>query len=246
MKILIASPTYDGAVRIEYMKSVMALTDYLSKSGIEWEMLVEPSTLLHVMRSVMASKAMMDGGYTHMLFVDTDMGFPVSAVRKLIAADKEVIGCAYPYRTVPLHEEIPSGPKTFRAAISEVVPYAVRLRAGQKKLDVKGGICEVASIGTGLLLISVVALKKMVAAGAAKTYGCHFPYSQWHKHETYHGFFEHLVVDGQYIGEDYSFCKRWVDDCGGQIYAVIDQEIFHVGPLPVVGRYMDRLRAGKF
>lgn len=245
MKILIASPTYDGAVRVEYMKSVMASTDYLSKAGIEWDLIIEPSTLLHVMRSVMASKAMMDGGYTHLLFVDTDMGFPASAVRKLIDAKKDVIGCAYPYRTIPLHEDIPSGPKTFRQAVSEVVPYAVRLRPGQQKLDVIDGVCEVGSLGTGLLLISVEALKKMVADGAAKPYGCHFPYNQWHKHPTYHGFFEHLVVDGQYIGEDYSFCKRWTEECGGQIYAVIDQEIFHVGPLPVIGRYVDRIKAGK-
>lgn len=245
MKILIASPTYDGAVRVEYMKSVMATTDYLSKAGIEWDLMIEPSTLLHVMRSVMASKALMDGGYTHLLFVDTDMGFPVSAVRKLIDAKAEVIGCAYPYRTVPLHEEIPAGPKTFRAAISEVVPYAVRLRPGQKQLQVSDGICEVGSLGTGLLLISVEALQKMLDAGVVKTYGCHFPYNQWHKHATYHGFFEHLVIDGQYMGEDYSFCKRWTDQCDGRILAVIDQEIFHIGQLPVIGRYVDRIKAGK-
>jgi hypothetical protein len=54
-----------------------------------------------------------------------------------------------------------------------------------------------------------------------------------------------LVVDGQYLGEDYSFCKRWIEVCGGQIYAVVDQEIFHVGPMPVIGRYVDKLKAGK-
>jgi hypothetical protein len=134
MKILIASPSYDGLVRVEYMKSIMVLTNYLEKANIKWELLTESSTLLHVMRSVMASKAMMDEGYTHLLFVDTDMGFPVSAVQKMIDADKEVIGCAYPYRSIPLHEEIPSGPKTFRTAISEAVPYALRLLPGQKKL----------------------------------------------------------------------------------------------------------------
>ena len=245
MKILIASPSYDGLVRVEYMKSIMSLTSYLEKINIKWELLTESSTLLHVMRSVMASKAMMDDGYTHLLFVDTDMGFPVSAVQKMIEADKEVIGCAYPYRSIPLHEEVPSGPKTFRTAISEVVPYAVRLLPGQKKLEVKNGICEVGSLGTGLLLISVAALKKMVAIGAAKPYGCHFPYNQWHKHGTYHGFFEHLIVDGQYIGEDYSFCKRWVEECKGRIYAVIDQEILHIGQLPVIGRYIDRIKAGR-
>jgi len=245
VKILIASPTYDGSVRVEYMKSVMAVTDYLDKSGIGWDLLVESATLLHVMRSVMASKALMDGDYTHLLFVDTDMGFPVSAVRKLVNAAVDVIGCACPYRTIPLHEQIPQGPKTFRSALAEVVPYAVRLRPGQNKLEVKDGVCEVGSLGTALLMVSVGALQKMVDSGAVKAYENHFPYNQWHRHPSYFGFFEHLVVDGQYKGEDYSFCKRWLDDCEGRIHAVIDEEILHIGPLPVLGRYMDRIKAGK-
>ena len=82
MKILIASPTYDGSVRKEYMRSVMVLTDFLNQSGVLWEMMVEPSSMLHVMRSVMASKALMDPQITHILFVDTDMGFSASAVKK--------------------------------------------------------------------------------------------------------------------------------------------------------------------
>lgn len=245
MKILIASPTYDGAVRVEYMKSLMALTDYLLKAKIEWDLMVEASTLLHVMRSVMASKVLMDGNYTHLLFVDTDMGFPVSAIRKLIDAKVPVIGCAYPYRTIPLHEEIPNGPKTYRSAISQTVPYAVRLKTGQKKLNVSNGICEVGSLGTGLLLISAEALKKMVDLGAVKTYGCHFPYNQWHRHPKYYGFFEHLVVNDQYMGEDYSFCIRWAEMCGEKLFAVIDQEIMHIGPIPVIGTYLDRIKTGK-
>lgn len=245
MKILIASPTYDGAVRVEYMKSLMALTDYLLKAKIEWDLMVEASTLLHVMRSVMASKVLMDGNYTHLLFVDTDMGFPVSAIRKLIDAKVPVIGCAYPYRTIPLHEEIPTGPKTYRSAISQAVPYAVRLRAGQKKLNVRDGICEVDSLGTGLLLVSAEALKKIVEVGVVKTYGCSFPYNQWHHHPNYYGFFEHLVVDGQYLGEDYSFCKRWTDGCKEKLFAVIDQEIMHVGHIPVIGKYLDRIKTGR-
>ncbi len=245
MKILIASPTYDGAVRVEYMKSVMATTDYLSKAGIEWELMIEPATLLHVMRSVMASKALMDGDFTHLLFIDTDMGFHASAVQKLVEANVDVIGCAYPFRTIPLNQPVPQGEKTLRQAVAESVPYAVKLKKGTKKLDVKDGICDVGGIGTGLLLISVAALKKMLKLKVVETYSCHFPYNQWHKHKAYHGFFDYLVVGGQYIGEDYSFCQRWIDECDGKIYAVIDQEIFHIGNIPVIGRYLDKIKAGK-
>ncbi|HVZ46616.1 MAG TPA: hypothetical protein VHA82_22615 [Ramlibacter sp.] len=241
-KILIASPSYDGNVRKEFMRSIMVLTDYFRHAGIEWDMRIEQASLLHVMRSVMASKALLDEGTTHLLFIDTDMEFSVSAIRKLIAAGKDVIGCASPYRTIPLHEPVKEAGKTFRQAISQAVPYAVRLLPGTA-LTVERGICEVASIGTGIVLISTEALGRMRDSGAVGRYQAHFPYTQWFGHENYFGFFEPVVVDGTYLGEDYSFCRRWSERCGGKVYAVVDEEIGHYGPMPVLGRYLDQVRA---
>ena len=242
MKILIASPTYDGSVRREYMRSVMVMTDYFRQAGIEWDLRMESATLLHVMRSVMASKALLDGDITHILFVDTDMGFGASAVKKLIAAKRDVIGCACPYRTIPLHLQVGGGERTLRQAISEALPYAIRFREGQD-IAINDGVCEVQSIGTGILLVSTAALAQM--KDKVGQYQNHFPYDQWFRHPHYFGFFEPVVVDGRHLGEDYSFCRRWTEDCGGKIYAVVDEEIMHVGSLPVLGRYLDRIKSGK-
>lgn len=245
MKILIASPTYDGNVRKEYMQSIMALTDYLRQAGIAWEMVVEPATLLHVMRSVMASKALTDKDVTHILFVDTDMGFQVSAVKKLIEANKEIIGCAYPYRTIPIHDKITKPDLTFRQAIAQAVPYAVHFPRGTQTLNVVGGIVEVAGVGTGLMLISKAALQTMVDKKCVEAFANGFPYNQWYKPATYYGFFDYVKINGAYIGEDYSFCHRWVNECKEKIYAVVNEEILHMGPVPILGRYSDRLRSGK-
>ena len=245
MKILIASPTYDGTVRKEYMRSIMAATAWLDSRKIAWEWLIESSTILSVMRSVMASKALMDGGFSHILFVDTDMGFSVDAIRKLIEADKPVVGCAYPYRTVPLDDAVEGPHRSIRSLISQAVPYAIGFPAGLSNLKVDKGLCEADSIGTGLLLISTEALAAMVRQGSAEAFRTAFPYSQWHHHAEYHGFFHHLTLDGAVLGEDYSFCHRWRAGCQGTIHAIVDEEIFHIGPLPVIGRYVDRLKAGK-
>jgi hypothetical protein len=246
MKILIASPSYDGSVRKEYMQSVMALTDYFRQAGIAWEIMLEPATLLHVMRSVMASKVLLDDTFTHLLFVDTDMGFAVAAVQKLIEAKKDVIGCAYPYRTIPLHETITHKEgQTFRQAISEAVPYNIKFPPGTKTLDIKNGMCEVISIGTGLLLVSRVALQTLKDAPSVGKFRTSFPYTQWYSGSHYHGFFDHVLVDEAYMSEDYSFCHRWINECQGKIYAVVDHEIMHVGPVPVLGRYVDRLKSGR-
>lgn len=246
MKILIASPSYDGSVRVEYMMSILALSDHFRRKNIEHDVLVRSSTLLHVLRSVMASKALLEDGYTHLLFVDTDMGFTVSAVERMLRAEKPVIGCAYPYRTIPLHEDPPEGIKPLRRAISSMVPYAVTFDSGAGNVQVVNGICEVASVGTGLMLISREALQTMRERAAVESYAVGFPYNQWFKGPQYVGFFEHIKLNGAYVGEDYSFCHRWRHECKEPLYALVDEEVQHVGPLPVLGRYTDKLKIGKF
>jgi hypothetical protein len=245
MKILIASPTYDGSVRMEYMQAIMRLTDYFRQAGIAWDIVLEPATLLHVARSVMASKVLLDEDTTHLLFVDTDMGFSVDAVRQLIDAKKDVVGCAYPYRTIPLQDTIQKEGQTFRQAISEAVPYAVRFGPGVKNVDVVDGLCEVAGIGTGLLLISRHVLETMRDMPGMGRFKVGFPYNQWYSGKYYWGYFDYMVVNEAYVGEDYSFCHRWTQECKGKIYAVVGREVMHIGPVPVMGRYMDRLRTGK-
>jgi hypothetical protein len=242
IRILIATPTYDGSVRKEYMRSFIELTSYLDLQKIEWELFLEPATLLHVMRSVMASKALAEG-FTHILFIDADIGFAVSAVKKLINAKKAIIGCAYPYRTIPLHEDVKTKDISFMKAISQILPYAVKFAPETTTINVKNGICQVAGIGTGLLLISKEALQTMVDAKCVEKYKNSFPYNQWFKGDVYYGFFEHVSIDGVHLGEDYSFCHRWSKHCNGEIYAVIDEAIMHIGPLPVLGRYIDRIKS---
>jgi hypothetical protein len=244
MRILIATPTYDGSVRKEYMRSVFDLVEYFNRQEIAWELFLEPATLLHVMRSVMASKALAED-FTHILFIDADIGFSISAVKKLLDAKKDVIGCAYPYRSIPLHEEALNSNISFRKAISQILPYAVKFSPGTKKIDITNSICEVSAIGTGLLLISKNALDSMVNASSVEQFTTHFPYTQWFKGASYYGFFEYVSIDGVHLGEDYSFCQRWTNLCKGKIYAVVDEEIMHIGPVPILGKFMDKLSSGK-
>lgn len=229
---------------MEFMRSVITLTDCLREKGINWELMIEPATVLHVMRSVMASRVLSEPAFTHLLFIDTDMGFSPSAVMRMLAADSEVIGCAYPYRTLPLHEPVSTSGVPLRQIMSEMAPYTAYFARGTAKVDVNNGICEVEALGTGLMLVRRDVLEALVRTGAISRYRNHFPYDQYLKQQHYHGFFDYVIEDGACLGEDISFCRRW-RQTGGKILAICDQEIMHIGPLPVLGRYLDRLKAGR-
>ena len=46
---------------------------------------------------------------------------------------------------------------------------------------------------------------------------------------------------GDFMGEDYAFCKRWTN-IGGKIYANVDAYITHHGDFAYRGRFIDECR----
>lgn len=48
---------------------------------------------------------------------------------------------------------------------------------------------------------------------------------------------------GQYLSEDYAFCRRW-RDLGGEIWADFDARLTHVGHAAYTGSLMQALEAG--
>jgi hypothetical protein len=49
------------------------------------------------------------------------------------------------------------------------------------------------------------------------------------------------MEDGHRLSEDYSFCKKWID-CGGEIWANVDEFVEHIGMYTYGGIALDRLR----
>ena len=48
---------------------------------------------------------------------------------------------------------------------------------------------------------------------------------------------------GQYLSEDYAFCRRW-RDLGGEIWADFEARLTHVGHAAYTGSLMQALQAG--
>ena len=48
-------------------------------------------------------------------------------------------------------------------------------------------------------------------------------------------------ANGLYVGEDIAFCQRWVEGCGGTLWASIDEPIIHIGQENFVGQYLHKL-----
>ena len=73
MKLMIAVPSLDY-MHTEFVKSLMALTKYLSSDGVDYDVVIQSGTLVYVARDNLAKKAVGEG-YTHVLWLDSDMVF---------------------------------------------------------------------------------------------------------------------------------------------------------------------------
>jgi hypothetical protein len=57
-----------------------------------------------------------------------------------------------------------------------------------------------------------------------------------------YGFFDQMgSVDGP-LSEDLAFCERWTSLCGGDVWALVDEKIGHIGQMEFSLPYIERLK----
>jgi hypothetical protein len=60
--------------------------------------------------------------------------------------------------------------------------------------------------------------------------------------DPHYDFFAHVAgPDGAMLGEDYSFCQKWREGCGGEVWALTDADIRHVGDMAYGVPFLKRL-----
>jgi len=240
MKILIATPAAHGLVTTTYAESLFNLRDALYARRIEHAYGTTSISDLEGSRNFLASNALADS-CTHVLFVDSDMGFRPRAVERLIDSGRPVVGAVYARRQLDLvallrsltPDEL-SAPGWERRAISRNTGFIGDPLDG--KIEVTGGFARFRAVGMGLCLIACEALRTMIERAALA------PQTPVTARATFpvYGFFDRIMVKTTPMAEDYSFCHRWAS-CGGEVWAMLDEPIFHIGSHRFIGSFMDKI-----
>lgn len=156
--------------------------------------------------------------FTHLLFVDDDMGFPADVVTDMIAFNEPVVGALYRKKC-----------ESYDWAASGLAPGTAEFR-GRAFLEVEG-------LGCGVFLIRRDAVDQMVekfpdlirdhvGIGDFKVSGL----------KRTLGFFDSIMSAEGKVAEDISFCRRW-RMTGGKVWANAAHEITHVGAHEFKGSY---------
>lgn len=221
--VFIATPIARHPVR-QYTNSLVQTCIRLSEVGIRCyvQNVVGNSNLPRARNELVA--AFLASDYDDLLFIDDDMGWDPSAVIRLLASDKPVIGGV--------------GSKKCLKPDSDVTKWCCRFWLDRPLRQDDMGNVEVESVGTGFLKISREVFEKMIAAHPEwKRRG----WSDWpeERKATYYRFFRFDHDDPDEIGEDYDFCRSW-RALGGEVWIDPTIKLLHVGEYEFTGS-MDAL-----
>jgi hypothetical protein len=235
--ILVATPCYGGQVTSLYTLSLLGLQRACAEIGIGLSFrLIAGDSLITRARNLAVQQFLATPEATHLLFIDADIGFAPEQALALLAADKEVCGAVYPLKRLDWERIRAQARAGIDNLAASTLNYVVDFKEGEP-IPPGGEFFRVKYLGTGFLMI-----RREVFARLAERYPetrfrqIHLGLNIDAAHAPAHAFFD-CVIDpetGEYLSEDYTFCKRWTE-IGGEIWAYADSRLAHVGTLVFEG-----------
>lgn len=222
MHLAIGTPMYSGQCYGEFASSVMELQDAIvGRGGRLSRIFIGNESLITRGRDTVAHIFHNHTDATHLLFADADLKFRAKDVLRMVQADKDVM-CG-PVAKKGLDWER-AGAAAKRGA-SDIANFAavwsVKSAAGNDVALTQGEMIEIEYAG-GFILIGRRVFDAMREATPA------YRGSPSVRREMVRHYFATEIRDGEFLSEDYAFCRRW-RDLGGKVWLAPWCEIKHYG-----------------
>ncbi len=183
--VFIATPCLDGQVSAHYTGALVQTMGLLAARGLRAEIQFEiGNSLIADARNKLVSKFLASGA-SDLVFIDSDLSWKPEDLVRLLSYPQPFVAGVYQRKS--------------RAKIDFTVKFGASISMDEHRL------MEVERVGTGFMRLRRDCLEKMIAA---------YPQLRL-KHPgapedtNFHGLFDTSIVDGQFIGEDFTFCDRW-------------------------------------
>jgi hypothetical protein len=221
-RIMVATPSYNGVTAFECAISMQVATVLCLARGVllHW-IYVNGFSLVQCARDWLTAEFLSRPEFTHLLWLDDDVGFDPDGIMKLIESDLDMVGGVYPVKN----------------------DAGIRF-AYEPSGHVVGNLQPVSRLPGGFLLVERQAVEAV--AGRCEYYELANPCGG-ESRKTPHVFDVMLIDDPAnpgtkiVLGEDYLFCRR-LAEAGFPLYARTDIAFSHVGRYSWNGRLADYQR----
>lgn len=239
-KIMVATPMYGGMCGGQYTKSCIDLGVVASRYGVElgWSFLFNESLITRA-RNYLVDE-FLRSGHTHLMFIDSDIGFDPQDVLTLAAiadpdSDKDIVCGAYPKKTIAwekIKRAVDKGVADDNPNILEnyVGDFVFNPAPGTTEIRISEPV-EVLEGGTGFMMIQKRVFEKFGEAHPELLYTPdHVRTANFDGSRQIHAFFD-TVIDpksNRYLSEDYMFCQ-WARDLGIKVWMCPWMQLKHMG-----------------
>lgn len=242
----IATPAYSGTLTTHYVRSLLALSNAAWTHGFPLlTRFVDGDALITRARNELVAEFMADATWTHLFWIDADIGFEPEAALRLMRAGRDVVAGIYPLRIDAwppggLAQALPAGASQadFEARHAR---FCVNALPDAQPVDADGFV-EVQEIGTGFMLIARRVFERMAGHYAELRYSSPGSAPDGRDHCRYRFFDVDIdAATGAYVSEDFAFCRRW-RAIGGKVFADVRSKLTHTGPKTFGGDFEQAMR----
>lgn len=205
VKLFVATPQYGGQNAGLYMKACLDLQGMCMQYGMEvrFSFLFNESLITRA-RNYLADE-FLRSGFTHLLFIDSDILFDAQDVLAMIALDKDIIGGPYPKKSINwknIAMALVKDPTTSAGNLEALAgEYVFNPVPGTTSFKVTEPL-EVMEIGTGYMLIKREVFDKFKEAYPKQNYKPdHVGQAHFDGTRYIHAYFD-TVIDSGYTFDD--------------------------------------------
>lgn len=224
------------------LTALLDLQRHFIERGIEIRVLNQMGmSSVHTARNELVTK-FLESGYTHLLWVDSDVGnFSGADVERMLMEDVDIICGIYPYKHIywgRMKAALQKHPDLNDAGMM----LSSRHYVLHSKSDENGGFFmkpdekfEIRGAGSGFTLIKRHVFERFIESGEAPEYKKVYGENVDDEVETHHEFYKFRVRDGKEISEDILFNLTWIDSFGGKVWGAPWVKLSHMGPQVFAG-----------
>lgn len=191
MKVEVLIPCYDGKVCVSTAHSLQHEMFVAQQVGIQMNVRYLPGmSLVHAARNLLAWQFLNEGDADKAVWVDADVGWKAGSMVHLVSHNEPIVAAGCRRRKDP-------------------EDYAINWLDSGIEQNEKTKLIEIETIGMAFTAITRKALQ---------TFRDKTPELAFHfEGKNLHGFFECPVRNGEQIGEDVAFCRKW-RELGGKVW----------------------------
>lgn len=239
-KLFVATPMYGGQCAGMYARSIADLAAACAKYGIQLQMYYLFNESLITRARNYCVDEFMRSGATHLMFIDSDIGFNPNDVLTLMGlqteeSDYDVIGGPYPKKCISwekIKQAVDKGVADKDPQILDrfVGDYVFNPKGSQREIPIHKPV-EVMELGTGFMMIRRRTFEKYAEAYPELSYKPdHVRTAHFDGTREIHAYFDCIIdpVSKRYLSEDYNFCYH-LDKIGLKTWLCPWMQLQHVG-----------------